>query len=98
MKTITFNKAKTLCMYCHKKEVPIEKWNRRCSNCKKEQSSFLKGVVSVGKRQPSAVLDVNGKKVFVDKFGNEVEEHNYDLTNDPRGYKAGGLTKEITYI
>lgn len=98
MKTITFNKARRLCMYCGKNEVPLTKWNRRCDTCKKEHVTSLQSVVSIGKRQPSAVLDVDGKKVFVDKFGNEVEEHNYDLTNDPRGYKAGGLIKEITYI
>lgn len=87
------------CLYCHTEEVDQKKWSRPCVKCLKLQSSKSKVNVEIGKRLPSAVIvDDNGNKVFVDKFGVEVEEHDYDLDSDPRGWKTAGLISDENEI
>lgn len=53
-----------------------------------------KYTVNVSKRTPAAVIeDANGNKVFVDKFGKEVQDTGYDLKKDPRGWIKNGYLK-----
>lgn len=91
-----------VCMFCKEAEVRIEDWNRRCTMCKAKQRARdevekMQIDVGVGKRQPAAIIEVNNAdktKVYVDKFGREVENPGYDLTHDPRGWGYSG-TKPV---
>lgn len=89
-------KKHAVCLYCNKNPVPLAKWNRRCDECRakvEEKTSTIE--VNIGHPQPAAVLeDDNGNKIFVDKFGNKLDNTGYDLENDPRGYKFTGLQPE----
>jgi hypothetical protein len=89
----------SICLHCKKNEVPIENWNKKCDECREKQAKkdaieMAQIDMGIGKRLPAAVLDVDIKgktqKVFVDKFGREVENPGYDLEGDPRGW---GYTK-----
>lgn len=100
MRTISYHKLKdkTFCIKCKTNLVPIGKAMRPCDSCLKGQTDSKGTGVVISHRQPAAVLDVNGKQVVVDKFGNEVAGHGYDLKNDPRGYnktKTSKKTREI---
>lgn len=85
-----------VCLFCKKNEVPLSDWNKRCDSCRAKQAKHdeaeKKRIDSgVAKRQPAAVLELeNGQKVFVDKFGREVDNPGYDLKNDPRGWRKTG--------
>jgi hypothetical protein len=50
------------------------------------------------KRVPAAVIEVEGKKIFVDKFGKEVKDHGYNLDKDPRGWMRNKKKKKVTII
>ena len=98
MKKITFNKVEdgNKCLVCGKNKV--RRWNDTCQDCKKN-NRIKKTGAAIGKRMPAAVIKTDdGREIFVDKFGKEVKEHNYDLKNDPRGYKATGRGKKTTTI
>lgn len=91
-----------VCLFCHKNKVPLQDWNRRCKECKalqKDKDEQEKRVI-LGSRMPAAVIKTdNGEEIFVDKFGDPVENPGYDLKNDPRGWKhTGKLPKERTII
>jgi hypothetical protein len=105
MRSLTVNlsgrQAMSVCCFCNKSEVPVEKWNMRCPECKAKQvaqDAIEKKQIEmgIGKREPAAIIEpeVDGKptgqKVFVDKFGTEVENPGYDLENDPRGWRYSG--------
>lgn len=93
MKMPTFNKKRdlVLCLMCKINYVQQKDWQRPCDSCRNKADNIeqTKSVV-VGRRMPAAVIDSNGRKIFVDKLGNEVKDHGYDLTNDPRGWKRNG--------
>lgn len=102
MRTISFHKAGTSakCLYCKKNDVPAERWNRRCDECKARSVSQVgnSGVV-LGSRQPAAVIETEGgQRVFVDKFGKEVKNHGYDLDKDPRGYQRNNMVNKKIII
>lgn len=90
-----------ICLFCHKEKVPMKDWNKRCQKCKEVQKKKDEEEqrVLVGRRLPAAVIEPDsGGKVFVDKFGKEVDNPGYDLTNDPRGWAYTGTkprTKEM---
>lgn len=97
--------AVSICLFCKKNEVPMEKWNRRCDECKvkqaaKDEIEKQQIDVGIGRRIPAAVITIekNGQKVFVDKFGREIDNPGYDLNNDPRGWKHTGAIKDKTFI
>lgn len=101
MREISFNKKEdtVFCIKCKVSKVPVRSWDRPCKSCRtkiKKKGANLK----IGKRQPAAVLKTEtGAQVFVDKFGNEVKDHGYDLEKDPRGWeKTGQLKKKGTLI
>ena len=95
------NLSSSVCLFCNKTEVHISDWNKRCPKCKEEQrlkDEEEKRAIGIRKRKPAAIIDVlykngipTGQKVYVDKFGEEVENPGYDLKNDPRGYKKTGI-------
>ena len=85
----------SICLFCNKYEVPIERWNKRCTDCatKQAQKDTIEKQqidMGIGKRLPAAIIEITDKgktqEVFVDKFGREVENPGYDLKNDPRGW------------
>lgn len=103
MRTISTNKAETLCAYCHKNLVPIGKWNRKCDECKEKAKEKKADVKKTGRglttRIPAAVIKTDdGTEVFVDKFGKEVDNPGYDLKNDPRGWGFTKKKKDVTII
>lgn len=100
MRTISFHKnTEAICNICHKNPVPLGKALRPCKECLAKEKTTTEGSeVIIGTRQPAAVIDANGKKVFVDKFGKEVEGHGYDLTNDPRGYNKTKTSKKTRQV
>lgn len=96
MRTISFNKQGIKCPKCGQN--PVARWNQLCEDCQKVQGAPSKTVGeklnSVGKRVPAAVLqNEKGERIFVDKFGNEVKNHGYNLDDDPRGYHTTGTVK-----
>lgn len=96
----SWNKSgKSICLYCKRNRVPLEFWNRRCEECKKNKvKKKVDKAVTVAKRLPAAVLQRGDETIFVDKFGVPVEDHNYDLKNDPRGWKASDIIKKDKLI
>lgn len=109
MRTLTVNRTgqqiTSICLFCKKNEVEIEDWNKRCTECRakqKQKDEIEKQQINVGigKRMPAAVITLdNGQKVFVDKFGQEVDNPGYDLEHDPRGWSyTGAKQKERTII
>jgi hypothetical protein len=88
-----------ICLFCKKNEVPLNDWNRRCTECrekqkKKDEIEQQQLAMGIGKRTPAAVITLeNGEKVFVDKFGKETDNPGYDLKNDPRGWGFTGKSK-----
>lgn len=93
MKTITFNKLQSKCLFCKKNLVERKRWNLPCEECGKKQVEEIKkesGVV-VGNRKPAArLVNDEGHEVYVDKFGVEVDNPGYDLEHDPRGWEHTG--------
>lgn len=109
MRELTVNplgqQVMAVCLWCKKNELPIEDWNKRCTECKakikhEEEAEKQKIDAGIGKRQPAAVIELTeGRKVFVDKFGREVDNPGYDLKNDPRGWGySGNLPPSTTII
>jgi len=97
MRTISFNKQNHTCLYCKKNKV--RRWNDKCESCKKKRTQNRRLGAIVANRQPAAVIKTDdGREIFVDKFGKEVKDHNYDLKNDPRGYKTTGRSRTNTII
>lgn len=98
MKKITFNKAQnvTLCIVCKKNRVPMNRWQIPCKKCRRKAKSQQN--VRIGKKIPAAVVEQNGKRIFVDKFGKEVKDHGYDLDRDPRGNIPAGKVKSNSII
>ena len=92
MKKITFNKQHALCGYCHKNTIPIGKWNRPCKSCKKKKDtqSEQEGVYLKNKEPSAIIKDEKGREIYVDKYGDVVENPGYDLKEDPRGWKYTG--------
>lgn len=97
MHKVTWNKKEetSVCLFCKENRVPIKKWNKPCEDCKSKQKKTKTSVdLGIGKRQPAAVWEnEDGDKIVVDKFGVPVEDHGYDLDNDPRGHKTTGTSK-----
>jgi|SRR5581483_4298881 len=109
MRDLTVNQTgkqiNAICLFCHKDEVAIEDWNKRCLKCKakvreKEEIEKKQLDMGIGKRMPAArIVTEDGREVWVDKFGREVDNPGYDLKNDPRGWqKTGTQPKERTLI
>lgn len=109
MRDLTVNSSgkqiTAICLFCGKNEIPIEDWNKRCGLCRAEQAKkdeIEKQQIDmgIGKRLPAArIVTDDGKEVWVDKFGREVDNPGYDLQNDPRGWqKTGTAPKEKTII
>lgn len=99
MQKISFNKLgkEAICLFCKENKVPLKDWNKRCGSCKAKQEAIdqKEQEVIIGKRQPAAIIKTeDGRQVYVDKFGKEVENPGYDLKNDPRGFKYTGTTKD----
>lgn len=97
--------AVSICLFCKKNEVPMSRWNRRCDECRQKQAQKDENEkkqidMGIGKRIPAAVITIDntGQKVFVDKFGREIENPGYDLENDPRGWRHTKTIKESTFI
>lgn len=95
----------TVCLFCNKNEILVRDWNKRCPECREKQS--VKDAIEkeqigmgIGKRLPAArIVTDDGKEVWVDKFGREVENPGYDLKNDPRGWgKTGTQPKKREII
>lgn len=77
---------KVLCSFCGEGLVSVARWNMRCSTCKSNNNTKTYNAVTVSKRDPSAIIHTDeGEKVFVDKFGREVDNPGYDLENDRHG-------------
>lgn len=98
MKSITFNKKEdtVLCIQCKRNAVSSRRWDKPCDECRsKNKNKKVKSVeMGIGKRFPAAVWEnEDGDQIFVDKFGKPVDDHGYDLANDPRGYKKTGTVK-----
>lgn len=93
-------KKMAICLYCNKNFLPLEKWNRRCSDCKQKLKKLYENKsVFIGKRLPAAVLETkDGRKIFIDKFGIEIKNHRYDFKNDPRGWKTTGAHSKTKVI
>ena len=107
MKSIGFHKASTLkgqalCYVCKTNLLPLAKGNRPCDECKKKQIEYgpTSDVgVQFAKRDASAVIETeSGQEVFVDKFGNDVDNPGYDTKNDPRGWRRSGTKKKTKII
>lgn len=103
MRTISFNKLdenSALCITCKKNKVPLGQALRPCKSCRKTAGEEIKGSVKLGQRMPAAVVkNEKGHAIFVDKFGNRVDNPGYDLKRDPRGHKfTGGGPKKRTII
>lgn len=100
MRNITFNKKGYLCIECKKNRVDKKYWNKPCDSCKGKEkiTTIAKSTFGVSQKIPAAVVKRGNETTFVDKFGNKVEGHNYDLENDPRGWGATGRRKESTII
>ena len=98
MRTVSFHKDEktAFCLFCKRNKVAQKLWNRPCDTCKgNRKKKIAKAEVTIGKRQPAAVITgEGGRKIFVDKFGVPVEDHGYDLDNDPRGWKTTGTLPE----
>lgn len=102
MKTISYHKAlkhkgQRPCTNCGENWVSVTAVPPLCAECRikrkseeEEINKITQQEVHIVSRQPDAIIDHNGQKVFVDKFGNEVKNPGYDLENDPRGW---GYTK-----
>lgn len=97
---VSFTKGRqvnSICCFCNKNEVPLKDWNKRCSECREKQKQLdeaeIKEIESgIKKREPAAVITTEaGQKIFVDKFGREVDNPGYDLKNDPRGWSKTGI-------
>lgn len=89
----------TTCLFCKKNKVLMRDWNKRCAECKAQiRAEEEKAEIQMGikHRMPAAVITTEkGHRVFVDKFGEELDNPGYDLENDPRGYKhTGALPKD----
>ena len=95
----TGKQAMAVCLYCKETEIPIEDWNKRCKNCRAKQKEIDEREkqqieMGIGRRTPAAVITTeDGRQVYVDKFGREVQNPGYDLQNDPRGQKVSGIEK-----
>lgn len=93
-----------ICLFCQTHQVPLSQWNKRCPVCREEQAkkdhAERERLLQLGKRDPAAIIETeNGAQVFVDKFGQEVENPGYDLKNDPRGWsKTGTRPKKVEMI
>lgn len=85
----------SICLYCKKEKVPVNKWNLRCKKCKLEGVKPVKDLfLKIGKKQPIAVVkDKEGNEVYLDKEGKQVDNPGYDLKNDPRGWEFTGTKK-----
>lgn len=99
MQKISFNKLfnqknKVPCAQCRTEMVSINKVGGLCDNCGKVILNDKGNNLIMGKRDIAAVLDVGGQRVYVDKFGREVDNTIYDLDNDPRGWEATGNKKK----
>lgn len=101
MQSLTFNKLAVgaKCLWCHVTVMPIERWNRKCENCKKKavgaKVKVTESKAIIGSREPAAVWeDDRGNQVFVDKRGKPVKNPGYDLENDPRGWEHTGTKKK----
>lgn len=95
MRMSSFNKQEktATCLYCKKNKVSINRWQARCSECKKKLKT-IESEVSTIKKQPAAILkDDSGNEIYVDKFGNVVDNPGYDTKNDPRGWQYSGKAK-----
>ena len=90
------------CKFCGIGKVPITKANRRCESCRQtlvgNKLNHLE--VRLGRRKPAAIVEVSleetteKEKLFVDKFGNPVENPGYDLERDPRGWDFAGMSRK----
>jgi len=101
----TGRQVTTICLFCKETEIDIKDWNKRCPKCREKQrvedeKEMAQIDMGIGKRLPAAVIEVldsegnpTGQKVVVDKFGREVEDHKYDLKNDPRGSNVSGIKR-----
>lgn len=86
-------------MWCGITVVPVERWNRKCENCKKKdaiaKTKMQEKSATTASRDPAAVWeDDRGNQVFVDKYGKPVKNPGYDLDNDPRGWEFTGTKKK----
>ena len=83
-----------VCLFCHEEKVPLADWNKRCPKCKEKQQAIdaveEAQQIQFGKRQPAVIVTEGGQRVFVDKFGKDVDNPGYDLDNDPRGWGHTG--------
>lgn len=85
-----------ICLFCNQTEVSIQNWNKRCPACKENQKAKddEEQRITVGQRMPAArIVTEDGREVWVDKFGKEVDNPGYDLRNDPRGWNKTGTQK-----
>lgn len=103
MHKTSFNKIdKTaICLFCKVNKVELIDWNKRCNSCKAEQKEIDKKEqdLIIGKRLPAAIIKTDdGRDVYVDKFGREVDNPGYNLKNDPRGWKYTGKVKDKKII
>lgn len=87
----------TTCLFCNDPahQVPIQRWNMRCAECKKIQTKKDEEEqrLSIQSRDPAAIIHPDGTEkteVFVDKFGKETKNPGYNLKEDPRGWKFTG--------
>lgn len=85
-----------ICLFCHTEKVPLSRWNMRCPKCKAKQDEIdANEQINIRKRSPAArIVTEDGRTIWVDKFGKEVENPGYDLTNDPRGWQYTGTKKQ----
>lgn len=77
-----------MCSFCHKGLIPANRWYKRCELCKGNNvdKSKSRKVSAIQNRDPSAIIETeSGAKVFVDKYGKEVDNPGYDLQNDSHG-------------
>lgn len=103
MRTISFNKHKfhAKCLVCKRSKVEPGKELRPCSNCRRKGRTHIEEPdLKIGKALPAAVVKAeSGEEIYVDKFGNKVDNPGYDLKRDPRGWKhTGTAVKQRTII
>lgn len=83
------------CLFCGQEEVDLADWNKRGPKCRAEQKEKdEEEKIRIIKPLPAArIVTEDGREVWVDKFGREVENPGYDVKNDPRGWNKTGLVQ-----
>lgn len=102
MRGITFNKQnlRGICIFCKKNTVPLGHHMERCEECKKKKTAPISASFTISEKEPIAVVEhiESQSKMFVDDKGNILNNHGYDLENDPRGWQRNKRVRTRTLI